>query len=545
MSCAPEVVIAVYVDGELGSEDLRRFEAHLIGCERCRRRVMALREEARLLRDALHERSPVAEPEPAAEGSVRGMLVGLPLSLVVAGAVAAVAGAILETRLPRGASWLSPSQLLGVNDMIFDLVFTVRDRAPGLLEFGVAIAATASLAAAVTFLAGALLRRVSGPVAWTLPLLALCAVPPPARAGLDVRADETVRIEAGETLRGTLVVSADTTRIDGVVEGNVLALTERLAIHGVVKGSVFSFAREVEISGRVDGNVLSGSDHVRVTGEVGQSLAAGCERFSLDAGARIEGDLAAFADSFVLEGRVGRDVLGFLDRAELRGTVVRDVVLAADRVAVVRGAEIGGDLRARVEDLAHVEIDPAAVIAGETETELVEHRHPSPLARYAAGGFYLWLVVRLAAAFAVGLALHAVFPRLFGGALGSGEAFFGALGRGFAVVLLAPLLLALLALTLVGLPAALLGFALYLAVLYVAGIRVAALVGTALTKRAGPGLRDFGIALLAGLAVVTVAMNLPFLGVLVRIVVVLVGVGLLFAQAREAWRRRALSPPGI
>ena len=46
--------------------------------------------------------------------------------------------------------------------MLFDTIFMLRDRAPGWLELATALGALAGLAAIVTFLAGALLRRYAG-----------------------------------------------------------------------------------------------------------------------------------------------------------------------------------------------------------------------------------------------------------------------------------------------------------------------------------------------------------------------------------------------
>jgi hypothetical protein len=66
---------------------------------------------------------------------------------------------------------------------------------------------------------------------------------------------------------------------------------------------------------------------------------------------------------------------------------------------------------------------------------------------------------------------------------------------------------------------------------------VAVLIGRSLVKPRGDGARDFGVALLVGLAVVVVVKSLPFVGRPAGWVIALVGVGLLAAQAHAAWRR--------
>jgi anti-sigma factor RsiW len=113
VSCPPESSWAVYADGELGGDPLRRAETHLISCPDCRARVVALREEAQLLADVLHERAPslsalagVKPPDPA-----RGLALGFPIALAAALAAFSVGGLALKGRLPGGLEVLNPLRL--------------------------------------------------------------------------------------------------------------------------------------------------------------------------------------------------------------------------------------------------------------------------------------------------------------------------------------------------------------------------------------------------------------------------------------------------
>jgi hypothetical protein len=99
-------------------------------------------------------------------------------------------------------------------------------------------------------------------------------------------------------------------------------------------------------------------------------------------------------------------------------------------------------------------------------------------------------------------------------------------------------------LTIVGLPLALLALATFLAGLYVAGIVTGALVGSLLLARRGATPR-FAAVLLAGLLVMAVATSVPYLGGLVRLVALPLGLGLAAFQVRHRWRasRRLLDLP--
>jgi cytoskeletal protein CcmA (bactofilin family) len=524
------------VDQGLAAAEARRVEAHLVGCERCRGLVLALREETRALGEVLAG-DVVSEPAVVtAVAPARGAAWGLPVAVAATALVTAVASALYEMRLPM--SFMRPSSLLGVNEMMFDTLFLLRDQASGWLELGLALGALGGMAAIATFLAGALLRRYARTVAW----LALAGAAglgggDAAHAAPRFVHEETVRIAPGETQQGTLAVSCGSLEIDGTVVGDVWAFCERVSIRGEVDGSVMALGRELEVTGRITGGLASANHQVRLEGSVGRSAYLAGERVSVGRDARVARDAFLGGEHVRVEGEVARDLAAGGERVELEGEVGRDLEAWSERVAVLAGARVGGDLRVHLPEPECLEVAEAAVVAGVTDVEvLTGHRH-TMWSRYRDGRFYTWLALGFAASFLIGMVLHALAPGLFASQLGTGRDFFVSLGLGFAVLVLAPIALVLLALTVVGIPAALIGLAAWGVTLYLGAIVVAALIGRSLVKPHGDGARDFGMALLVGLAVVALVKSLPFVGRPAGWVIALVGVGLLAAQAHAWWRR--------
>ena len=538
MSPIAEWKFGAYVDGELSPAEMREVEAEMVRSRRARELVMALREEAGLLGDILRERKreaarPVAAEAPAAPA--RGLALGLPAAVGVVGVLAAVLGFLLEAQLPAGIDWLNPLRLLGVYEMLFDLIFLVRDSAPGFFELAVAVAATGSLAALGTFAASAVLRRFAGPAALSLVLFAVAAAAPPASA-VDLRFHESAHVAEDETIEGTLVMNGEFLHIDGVIRGDVFALVEQLTVRGRIEGNLFAVARDLELSGEVDGSVHAAAENLNVAAQIRGNLYTLSDVLTLAPEARVGLDAFHLGERIRIEGEVERDLITGGKHMEIRGSVGRDFETWANRVKILSTARIAQNVVAHVSDESDLTIDEGALVGGETSIESLDSVRHSRLARYTHAAFYFWLLIRLCAAFAVGLLLYALLPGIFSGRIASGSEFFRSLGVGFVVLFLAPIALVIAGLTLVGLPIALIGAGLYLTALYLAGIVMAALIGVSLVRPKSEGLRDFGVALLVGVLILTVATQIPVLGGILRIVVALVGLGLLTDRARSAWR---------
>jgi len=143
--------------------------------------------------------------------------------------------------------------------------------------------------------------------------------------------------------------------------------------------------------------------------------------------------------------------------------------------------------------------------------------------RYATVEFYLWQVARLIGAFLVGLAFLWFVPGYRSVSIGAGVDALKTAGVGFLIMVSVPIMAVLVAFTLVGLPLSFIAIAAWLLSLYLAKIVVGAVVGRMLLSQSG----SLPWTLLAGLAIIIVAVNLPFIGGIINLVLTIVGLGLL------------------
>jgi hypothetical protein len=298
------------------------------------------------------------------------------------------------------------------------------------------------------------------------------------------------------------------------------------------------------MGGRVTGAVIFGGEQLRTEGEFqGGTYLAG-DRVRIARDSRFARDLVVGGERVVVDGEVGRDLVSFTQRIEVGGPVGRNLRAFGERVELRSPAKIGGDLKVDVpnpdEDL---NVADGVVIAGTTTVSDIDEAHHSAWSEFRRREFWTWHLVGFVASFLVGLALYALLPGLFDSRVSDGGEFATALGLGLAALLVVPVVLTLLGLTVVGIPAALIAGACFAIAIYVAGILVAALIGASIVRQHGGGIREFGLALLAGLALVVIAKTLPVIGWPTRIVVVSLGMGILILRLRD-WRQgRPLGRP--
>ena len=337
------------------------------------------------------------------------------------------------------------------------------------------------------------------------------------------RDDDIVTIAGSETIDDTVLVGAETVVVEGVVKGDLVAVGRRIDVNGSVEGNLVTFAESVTVRGSVAGLVLGASSSYDLFGAtVGGDAWLASEIVRVDDNTRIGRNATIAASTATVDGGVGKDFHAFAETVELSGVLGEDLEAFAERVRLLGDAHIGGDVRFRSgnEDRLHradtVRVD--GVVEFPDMPEELEER-----SRYVTLDFYLWQIARLVSAFVVGLALLVLVPGLRTVALGSGVETLKTAGIGFLTVVSIPVAAVLVGFTLIGLPVSFFAFAAWLLGIYLAKILVAAILGSMILGDSD----SLPKTLLAGLAAVLVAVNLPFIGGIINVLLTIVGLGLL------------------
>jgi hypothetical protein len=532
MECYSEQTCALAVDGELAPDEAQRLRDHLSTCQRCRALVDALRAENRVLSESLNE-LPEEAAIPAGFSPMRWSWGWGDLAILAAvlalGSV--ISGWFNELDVPAGLEWFNPFSVNGRTNLIFHFFDYFAHGGTAMLADYAAVVGWICLLLLLGGSAMLLGRRGRPHYPGLRLLIVLLGLSLPSFA-LERRHGDFVTVAANETVDDSLVAAANVVRVDGVINGDLLTFGRTVEVRGTVKGDLISFAQRTEVSGTVEGHIYTVSRTLDMEGQLGHSIYGAVQSLHIDDRGRVGNGIVVAVGDASLDGEVKRSVnIVTSGSTDVSGSIGRDLTMIGRSLALTNTARVGGNLSARVRQLNEVHIADGATIGGKRDIQ-VRVRESS----FTRPRFYFHQAVWLAGVILVGWIGMLLFPGFFRATtqlVGSG---WLSLGLGIGILAGAPVAMVVIAITLVGFPLSLMLLALYLAAIYLAKIWVGAFLGRILLKPSGATKSDWLLGLLVGLLILTIVGFIPYLGGLVRLGVVCLGLGAFGGQLYRASR---------
>lgn len=314
---------------------------------------------------------------------------------------------------------------------------------------------------------------------------------------------------------GPVFLSGVALDVTGRVVGDVYASGQSVTISGDVTGDVIAAAQTISVTGTVDGDVRLFAQDVAITGDVSQSGTVAASSLTIAETGSLGDDLVAAAATIDIAGDVGRNVVASVARFTIDGTVGGDVKYASDQEARIGAGAVEGTVE-RIEPprTPRMEVSPWAIFIG-----------------WFLGAVYAFValsLIMLLTALLVPRWLDRVTDRLM-------PSPWRALLVGFIASLAVPFALLPAALTIIGAPLALAGALVWTVMVLATFVFSAYYLGRLL-------LRDrhhpVPTALLGG-AILIVALQIPWLNVVVWLAMVFFGLGaqLLAIHHQRPWHR--------
>lgn len=338
---------------------------------------------------------------------------------------------------------------------------------------------------------------------------------------------QQVTVGSGESVDHDLYVFAGDIVVDGSVSGDLVAFGGNVTVNGQVDGDLVTGAGTVAINGSVNGDVRAGAGTVVLSGSVGEDLLVGSGALDITSSGTVGEDLIFGSGDVWLDGSVEGSVLGSASRYEMSGTVG-----GSQQVTVSRPGRPGQP---------NEPAPPEAVqVAGDGLRQFVSV--------LLFGAIALWLVPG---------PLRASGDALRRRPLASAGIGIGVL-VGYLIQFIAVILLVILAaiafgtLTLDGVSGVILWagilelmittFALVVGAVFVVDFVVGFALAQLVAARSAPTWnenrwKELGL-LAAGSAGIVLLTVLPVVGPIIKLVVIVLGLGAMFVAAGEWWQRR-------
>lgn len=162
-------------------------------------------------------------------------------------------------------------------------------------------------------------------------------------------AEKKVAVKADEVVEDDIYAASEIIVIDGTLKGDLIAAGKDITINGTVDGNVFVIAQSVVVKGTVHGDLIAAGQGVAIEGRIendarvagqivkvgksatieGDLVVAGMS-LELEDGSKISADSIAAAMQALLAGDLGRNLYGSFLNCQLEGEVGGDVWMYSD-----------------------------------------------------------------------------------------------------------------------------------------------------------------------------------------------------------------------
>jgi cytoskeletal protein CcmA (bactofilin family) len=332
-------------------------------------------------------------------------------------------------------------------------------------------------------------------------------------------------LQESRTIDDDLVTGGQNVRIDGTVNGDVMAMGANVTVSGRVLSDVTVAGANVVVKGPVGDDFRGGGASVVLAGPVTDNASIAGNNIDIQQEGSVGNDADLAGNSVTVKGRIGRDLFASGNTIRIGAEVGRNATVQADHLVLLPGAVIRGNLVSKT--ARPPEVQAGAQVLGQTQFIPVGSLggNAGVMGRVMA---WLWT---FGAMTLLGSLLLAISRRSVERVAEEAVQEPGrSLGAGFLWLLLVPVIVAILCATVIGIPAGLILLASYVVIALLSGAYISYLVGSWLLGRLGKPDGSPYLKMAMGALLVSLALQIPYLGWVLCIVVVVLGVGALLLE---------------
>lgn len=324
----------------------------------------------------------------------------------------------------------------------------------------------------------------------------------------------------GDTIDDDLLLWTGEGAFDGVITRDLITFCRRYKLAGEVQGSVFSGSQYATIRGTVHHSARIFAQTATIDGTIADNLIVFSSDMELSRNSRVGRDATLIGNEISTSGEINRNLIVRGGQIIISGKIGGDVDLKGDKISIVAPAEILGSVKYVSNE--EIQIDSGVVISGIVERLKAEKEDSDKDGINWPFRFVLFLCSLI-----TGLIVSAVFKQHTRHAVDQAwKNPLVTLGVGFIGFCIAPIAVLVLCLTVIGIPSGVILLFAYTIFFYIAKIYVAIVVGRLVirlfAKTAEP---KTGWTLLLGLFIMFLVFPIPYLGFILYLGTIFIGMG--------------------
>jgi len=333
---------------------------------------------------------------------------------------------------------------------------------------------------------------------------------------------DTVITKKNEVIDRTLFAAGKNIEINGTIKGDIFCAGQNITINATVDGDVICAGMNVSIKGFVAGDVRAAGQVVTLEARVGHNASLAGSSVKIEQNASVGKDLQIAGSTLTVDGPIGRDVDAAGSMIALSGMVGGDLQATTDSLRLSPGTKVNGDVTYYSHNFADKSSD--AKIAGKLTRKDPPKTHEQADRNPLPGAIFSFFAL-LSLAF-VSLAL---FPRKLR------ELTDLALTQpgmtvliGLAACIGVPAIIIVSFMTVIGISVGIVLLLAWIGIMLLSSVFASYYTGRLLLARSAP--RHPFVAMLIGVAVISVLLLIPVVNVLTVIAVMLMGSGMVIRE---------------
>ena len=336
--------------------------------------------------------------------------------------------------------------------------------------------------------------------------------------------------------RGPHFLSGNFVEINEDLLGDVYVMASTVRLNAIIYGDLFVIARDLVINGEVKDNLRAIAVELEINGQIGDDISVMAETLNFTQSSQVGNSVIALANHSNYDGRIGGNVHSISSSFRTAGTFGSNLHLRSETNDFDERTNISGSLIAHVSEPI-TQIDVISV-EGDTDISIVvsPRNHPSYQefhSRMKRGINTLTAIMSILTVVIGSKIIKKMAPTQFKKLELEVTNRTGAcIIKGILIVFLTPVLIVMIASTILGIPISLLSLLVLIILLmsaswiptYVFGKHVLLTINDKFGHWTVEQLKDWHF-LVLGAVLIQLILLLPIIGVTVRVLLVLVGMG--------------------